>query len=66
MKIAEVKDLVEEMKGVSSSLNMLACVIAEGIGTGDRPSEKWTNEIILNATSHLDRIADEMLEKLDS
>lgn len=54
-------DLAEELKSVSNNLNLLACVVTEGIGAnGDQLSQKGIADSISVACNHIDRIADEM------
>ena len=56
MEIAEIRDLAEELKSVSNNLNLLACVVAEGIN-GDRLSAQGIEDGIFVACKHIDRIA---------
>ena len=59
MEIAEIRDLATELKSVSSNLNLLACVVAEGIN-GDTLSPQGIEDNIFNACKHIDRIADDL------
>lgn len=56
MEIAEMRDLAAELNSVSRNLNLLACVVAEGIN-GDRLSPQGIENGIFAACKHIDRIA---------
>ena len=59
METAEIKNLAEELKSVSRSLNLLACVVAEGIN-GDQLTAEGIEDSILVSCKHIDRIADDL------
>lgn len=61
MEIAELKDLATELKSVSNNLNLLACVVAEGVGS-DHLTPQCIEDNIFNACKHIDRIVDEMMD----
>lgn len=56
MEIAEIRDLAEELKSVSNNLNLLACVVAEGINGGPISAQGIEDGIFV-ACKHIDRIA---------
>lgn len=61
MERGEIRDLAEELKCVSRNLNLLACVVTEGIGGGgDTLSPQGIEDSIYTACKHLDRIADDL------
>ena len=57
-------DLSEELKSVSNNLNLLACVVEEGIN-GDRLTPQGIGDSIFNACNHIDRIVVDMRDRHD-
>ena len=60
---AGMQDLATELKCISGNLRALACIVMDGANGGDQITPQGIEDWLYCAYTHLDRIADDMLNR---